>query len=100
MAIKTRTFHIAICDVAGCGAAYDETGDYRGWDDTPELALAQVTYDDTTGWVLVGDNEDVVVCPRSDTAHYLVRGGESPVLLEPSRDAMTVSYMIAEGDAA
>lgn len=47
MAVRTQTFHIAVCNV--CGAEFDETGDYRHWDDTPELALAQVLYPTATG---------------------------------------------------
>lgn len=90
MAVTTKTFHIATCDV--CGAEFDETGDYRGWDDTPELALQQVLYDPDRHWVLVGDNQDTVVCPISDTAHYLTRGAESPALLECGPDAMVARF--------
>lgn len=89
MAVKTRTFHIAVCDVTDCGREFDDTGDYRYWDDTPELALAWITSDETH-WVVLPDQ--TVVCPTSDTAHYLARGGESPALLEPGPDAMTVDY--------
>lgn len=103
MAIKTQTFHIAICDV--CGAEFDETGDYRHWDTSPEAALNQIRYvEDDTDWLIVG--EATVVCPASDTPHYLARGGESPALLRPSRDAACytaplASELIAEAyDAA
>lgn len=88
MAVLTRTFHIAVCDV--CGAVFDEAGSERWhWDDTPELALAQVEYDPDLHWTLTANKQ--VVCPASNSAHYLMRGGESPVLLQPSRDAMTVT---------
>ena len=92
MAIKTQTLHIAACDV--CGTEFDATGDYRGWDDTPELALAQIRYaEPDTNWVITDDKR--VICPVSDTAHYLARGGESPALLEAGPDAMTVRYPAA-----
>lgn len=104
MAVETRTFHIARCDV--CGAAFNTaTGDYWHWDDTPELALAQVEQDPGTGWVVTGARQ--VVCPVSDTVHYLARGGESPEPLRPSADAMAIRYtapllseLIADSGAA
>jgi hypothetical protein len=104
MAIKTQTFHIAICDVTGCRAEFDETGDYRHWDTSPEAALDQIRYvEGDTDWRIVG--EATVVCPASDTAHYLARGGESPTLLRTSRDAARytaplASELITESDAA
>jgi hypothetical protein len=85
MAVHTRTFHIAACDV--CGAKFGEDGDYPVWDDTPELALDQVAED--ADWTRDGQR---VVCPRSDTDHYLARGAESPALLRPGADAMTVRH--------
>jgi hypothetical protein len=88
MAIKTQTFHIAVCDA--CGAEFDETGDFRGWDDTPELALAQVQDMPDSHWTVLADNR--VVCPISDTSHYLARGGESPALLEAGPDAMVARF--------
>lgn len=88
MAVKTQTFHIATCDV--CRAEFDATGDYRGWDDTPELALAQIGNDPDTHWVVTDDQK--VVCPVSDPAHNEARGGESPALLQPSRDAMRAQH--------
>ncbi|MFJ4974152.1 hypothetical protein ACIP6X_02175 [Streptomyces coeruleorubidus] len=103
MAIKTQTWHIAICDVTGCGAEFDETGDYRHWDTSPDAALDQIRgVEDDTDWRIV---DEAVVCPISDTAHYLARGGESPTLLRPSRDAArytapSASDLIAESDAA
>jgi hypothetical protein len=87
MAVVTETVHIAACDV--CGLKFDEPGDYWHWDNTPELALAQIDYvADTTDWTRDGQR---VICPRSDTAHYLARGGESPALLRPGADAMTAA---------
>ncbi len=87
MAVKTQLFHIAVCDTHGCGAVFDAAGDYAGWDDTPDLALDQVRAAPDSHWLVLADSR--VVCPASDTAHYLARGGESPALLAPSRDAMT-----------
>ncbi|MEU4502608.1 hypothetical protein [Streptomyces sp. NPDC024089] len=86
MAIETRTFHIARCDT--CGQAFDEATEAWCWDDTPALALAQV--DENPDWTRHQDGR--VVCPRSDTAHYLARGGESPALLRPGPDAMRVEF--------
>ncbi|TGB11587.1 hypothetical protein [Streptomyces sp. MZ04] len=85
MAVMTRTFHIATCDV--CRLQFDEHGDYWAWDDTPALALDHVSDSD---WLRLAD--DRIVCPRSDTDHYLARGGESPALLRPSCDAMTAAF--------
>ncbi|MFI1485682.1 hypothetical protein [Streptomyces sp. NPDC020747] len=34
----------------------------------------------------------IVVCPRTDQAHDEARGGASPVLLRPTRDAMSASF--------
>lgn len=86
MAVTTQTFHIATCDV--CGLKFDEPGDCWAWDTTPALALDQV--DGVPEWVRLDD--DRIVCPRSDTGHYLARGGESPALLRPTGDAMTVDF--------
>lgn len=88
MAVKTQTFHIAVCNV--CGAEFDETGDYRYWDDSPELALAQVRYEPDSNWVLLAD--DTIICPTGDSSHYLARGGDSPLALAPSTDAMAVAF--------
>jgi hypothetical protein len=89
MAVRTQTFHIAVCNV--CGAEFDEAGDCLHWDDTPELALSQVLDVPDSHWtVLAGDT---VVCPISDTAHYLARGGESPDLLRPTADAMSAAFI-------
>ncbi|MFL4904881.1 hypothetical protein ACJ6WF_17240 [Streptomyces sp. MMS24-I2-30] len=88
MAVKAQTFHIAVCDV--CGIKFDEASEYWAWDDTPELALAQISNDPGTHWVVTPDKQ--VVCPLSDTAHYLARDGESPALLEAGPDAMTVCF--------
>lgn len=85
MAVVTRTFHIAACDI--CGLKLGEDGDYPAWDDTPTLALAQV--DEDEDWTRNGQQ---VICPRSDTDHYLARGAESPTLLRPGADAMTVKF--------
>lgn len=86
MAIETLTSYIAVCDV--CGKKFDEDGDVWCWDDTPDLALAQVT--ENPDWTSFPDGR--VVCPRPDQAHDTARGGESPALLRPTRDAMSVSY--------
>lgn len=80
--VVTRTFHIAACDI--CGLHFDEPGEFWAWDDTETLALQHV--DDNTDWVR---DSQRVICPRSDTAHYLARGSESPTLLRPGADAMT-----------
>lgn len=90
MAIKTQLIHVAVCDV--CGVVFDENSDRWFWDETPELALEQVLHDPDLHWLLVGERQNVVVCPVSDTAHYLARGGESPALLKPGRDAMNVTH--------
>jgi len=87
--VKTCTFHIAVCNVATCSAEFDETSDYRGWADTPELALNLVRETPDSHWVVLAD--DTVVCPISDTVHYLARGGESPALLE-APGAMVVRF--------
>lgn len=83
MAIRQLVSHIAVCNV--CGTEFDEAGDYAGWDDTPELAVAQVRDTPDSHWTVLPD--DTVVCPANDTPHYLARGEESPILLRPSRDA-------------
>lgn len=85
MAVKSQTFYIAVCDI--CGAELDEAGDIWLWDTTRRLALDQVA--DCPDWTEV---EGGLVCPRSDQIHYEARGGESPVALRPTRDAMTVSF--------
>lgn len=90
MAVKTQTFHIAVCDVTACGAEFDEAGDYRYWDDTPEAALDQVICDPDLNWTLTADKR--VICPRSDQAHDAERGGESPALLKTTRDATAVRF--------
>lgn len=104
MATERLVSYIAVCDV--CGLKFDEPNEIWLWDDTPELAIDQIRCAmPDTDWRIVGD--DTVVCAASDTAHYLARGSESPALLKPGSDAMTVRYtaplashLIAEGDAA
>lgn len=81
MATRQLVCHIAVCDV--CGASPDEG--YH-WDD-PQVAVEYMAEEDD--WTLVGDQ---LVCGVSDTAHYLVRGHESPVLLAPGPDAMSVTF--------
>jgi hypothetical protein len=91
MAIKTQTWHIAVCDVTGCGAEFDETGDYRYWDTSPDAALDQIRcVEGDTDWRIV--DEATVVCPISDQAHNQLRGGESPAVLEAGPDAMVVRF--------
>ncbi|MFJ9012278.1 hypothetical protein [Streptomyces canus] len=82
MATRQLVCHVAICDV--CGADLDEG--YH-WED-PQLAVDYAAEEDD--WTLTGDNK--LVCGVSDTAHYLVRGHESPTLLTPGPDAMSVSF--------
>ena len=104
MATERLVSYITVCDV--CGLKFDEPNEIWLWDDTPELALDQIECAmPDTDWRIVAT--DTVVCPNTDTAHYLARAGESPALLKPSRDAMAVRYtaplasqLIAEGDAA
>ncbi|MCX5158136.1 hypothetical protein OOK39_02320 [Streptomyces sp. NBC_00264] len=86
MATRQITCHIASCDV--CDQAFDEANEVWCWDDTPALALAQV--DENPDWTRFPDGR--VVCPRSDTAHDLARGGESPALLRPGPDSMRVEF--------
>jgi hypothetical protein len=83
MATRQLVCHIAVCDDDDCGAELEEG--YH-WED-PQLAVDYAAEDDD--WTLVGDQ---LVCGISDTAHYLVRGGESPVLLTPGPDAMSVAF--------
>jgi hypothetical protein len=85
MAVTTRTFHIATCDV--CAQQFNEADEYWAWDDTPELALDQVT--ENPDWMRLDD--DRIVCPRNDTTHHQLRGGESPQLARTPADVMTVT---------
>jgi len=82
MATRKLVCHIAVCDV--CGAELEEG--YH-WDD-PQVAVEYAAEDDD--WTLTVDGQ--LVCGISDTDHYLVRGHESPVLLRPGPDAMTVEF--------
>jgi hypothetical protein len=86
VAVLTQTLHIARCDL--CLLAFDEPGDVWCWDETPELALAQVA--ENPDWTVLPDG--TVVCPRSDVEHDVVRGAESPTTLHPTSDAMRVTY--------
>jgi hypothetical protein len=89
MTVKTQTLHIAACNV--CGTHFDSTGDYEYWDSSPEAALEQIVCAmPDTHWRIVGDG--IVVCPASDTAHYLARGHESPAVLEAGPDAMVIRF--------
>ncbi|MGW3400763.1 hypothetical protein [Streptomyces zhihengii] len=89
MAIQQHTLYVAHCDV--CRKAFDEDSDMSwGWDETPELALAQVA--ENPDWTV---NGQTVVCPVSDAAHDQARGGPSPVELRPTGDAMAVTYSSA-----
>jgi hypothetical protein len=91
MAVKTQLLHIAVCNVAGCGAEFDETGDYRHWADSPELAIDEIRCAmPDTHWVLQPD--DTVICPISDPAHDEARGHESPAVLEAGPDAMVIRF--------
>ena len=99
MATRQLICHIAVCDVTGCKTEPDPP--YR-WDD-PQEAVDYTAEDDD--WTLTDDG--LLVCGVSDQVHDEARGGESPALLQPGRDAMNVAYtapllseLIAEGDAA
>lgn len=85
MAIEQRVFYIAACDI--CGAQCDEAGDVWFWDVTRVLAIEQAA--EAPGWTEV---EDGLVCGVSDQAHDEARGGESPVVLRTTRDAMSVTF--------
>lgn len=89
MAVREETLYIACCDI--CRADCDQAGDVWLWDVTREAALIQAA--DTDGWTEV---EGGIVCPVSDTAHDKARGADSPLALEPTRDAMAVAF---EADA-
>lgn len=99
MATRQITCHVAVCDVTGCKAEPDPP--YH-WDD-PQEAVDYTAEDDD--WTLTDDG--LLVCGVSDQVHDEARGGDSPVVLRPGRDAMAVAYaapllseLIAEGDAA
>lgn len=85
MAVREQLFYIAVCDI--CGAELDEAGGVWLWDTTRRLALDQVAeYPDWT------EVEGGLVCPVSDQAHDEARGGESPVALRATSDAMSESF--------
>lgn len=85
MAIEQQVFYIAKCNI--CGAHCDEAGDVWLWDITPQLAAEQAA--DTAGWTEV---EGGHVCPVSDAKHDEARGAESPLLMVPTKDAVTGSF--------
>lgn len=85
MAVKTQLFHIVVCDI--CGAELDEANEAWAWDISRKAALSHIA--DYPDWTEV---EGGVVCPRTDPIHDEARGGDSPVLLRPTRDAMSVSF--------
>ncbi|MEU9323267.1 hypothetical protein AB0D91_05545 [Streptomyces canus] len=87
MAVREQVFYIAVCVV--CGADCDETADVWLWDTTRAAAIQQAA--EAPGWTEV---EGGLVCGTSDPKHNAARGGDSP-LLQPGRDAMTVTFQEA-----
>ncbi|MFG2676976.1 hypothetical protein [Streptomyces sp. NPDC048445] len=82
MATRYVTGYQALCDLCD---EYSEEG--AGWGDTPDEATINLLESDS--WTQVGDR---IICDRLDPAHTAARGGPSPLLLHPTRDAMTVTH--------
>ena len=89
MAIEQQVFYIVACDI--CGAHCDEAGDVWLWDVTRKAAVEQAA--EAQGWTEV---EGGIVCGVSDHKHDEARGGDSPLTLRPTEDAVTVTF----GEAA
>lgn len=85
MAVREQLFYIAVCDI--CGAECDEAGDIWLWDVTRVLAIEQAA--EAPGWTEV---EGGLICGISDRQHDEARGGDSPIALRPTRDAMTATF--------
>lgn len=85
MAVREQVFFIAKCDV--CGAECDEAGDRWYWETSRIAALEQAA--EVEGWTEV---EGGIVCGISDQVHDQARGGDSPLVLQPSQDAMAVTF--------
>ena len=91
MAVEEQRFYIAKCDT--CGIKCDEAGDVWLWDTTRVAAIEQAA--EAPGWTEV---EGGIVCGISDRRHDEARGGDSPLVQRPTRDAVTSTF--GDGEAA